>query len=95
MRELVSGSATGEVKLWDIRMDNPVRGFLAHTKGTRGLSIHEHAPITATYNSPANSHPFRYISVFVMIISWVSYMVEAYLIDGCGEVLLLLWGVPY
>ncbi|PWW72919.1 hypothetical protein C7212DRAFT_354532 [Tuber magnatum] len=48
MRELVSGSATGEVKLWDIRMDNPVRGFLAHTKGMRSLSVHEHAPIIAT-----------------------------------------------
>lgn len=48
MRELVSGSATGEVKLWDIRMDSPVRGFLAHTKGMRSLSVHEHAPIIAT-----------------------------------------------
>jgi len=65
MRELVSGSATGEVKLWDIRMDNPVRGFLAHTKGMRSLSVHEHAPIIATYNIPADSHPFRYISVFI------------------------------
>ncbi|KAA8914605.1 raptor N-terminal caspase like domain-containing protein [Sphaerosporella brunnea] len=51
MRELVSGSATGEVKLWDIRMDQPVRKFLAHTKGMRNMSVHEHAPVIATYDS--------------------------------------------
>ena len=45
MRELVSGSATGEVKLWDIRMGAPAASFLGHTKGMRSLSIHEHAPI--------------------------------------------------
>jgi len=49
MRELVSGSATGEVKLWDIRIDSPVKSFLAHTKGMRNLSVHEHAPVIATY----------------------------------------------
>lgn len=48
MRELVSGSVTGEVKLWDIRMDSPVKNFLAHTKGMRSLSVHEHAPVIAT-----------------------------------------------
>ena len=48
MRELVSGSATGEVKLWDIRMESPVKSFLAHTKGMRNLSVHEHAPVIAT-----------------------------------------------
>jgi hypothetical protein len=52
MRELVSGSATGEVKLWDIRMDSPVRKFLAHTKGMRNMSVHEHAPVIATYGLP-------------------------------------------
>jgi WD40 repeat protein len=49
MRELVSGSATGEVKLWDIRMESPIRSFLAHTKGMRSLGVHEHAPVIATY----------------------------------------------
>lgn len=48
MRELVSGSATGEVKLWDIRAGSPVKSFLAHTKGMRNLGVHEHAPIIAT-----------------------------------------------
>lgn len=49
MRELVSGSATGEVKLWDIRMESPIRSFSAHTKGMRSLGVHEHAPVIATY----------------------------------------------
>ena len=70
MRELVSGSATGEVKLWDIRMDNPVRGFLAHTKGMRSLSVHEHAPIIATYNNPILSVIFLsfFIYIYILII---------------------------
>ncbi|TGZ82850.1 hypothetical protein EX30DRAFT_354182 [Ascodesmis nigricans] len=48
MRELVSGSVTGEVKLWDIRMEGSVGGWTAHTKGMRSLSVHEHAPVIAT-----------------------------------------------
>jgi len=52
MRELVSGSAGGEVKLWDIRMDSPVKQFVAHTKGMRNLSVHEHAPVIATSVNP-------------------------------------------
>lgn len=48
MRELVSGSAAGEIKLWDIRCDMPVKSFVAHTKGMRSMSVHEHAPVIAT-----------------------------------------------
>lgn len=48
MRELVSGSAIGEVKLWDIRMSDPIKSFSAHTKGMRSLSVHEHAPVIAS-----------------------------------------------
>ena len=48
MRELVTGSATGEVKLWDIRMDAPVKSFGAHANGMRNMSVHEHAPVIAT-----------------------------------------------
>ena len=61
MRELVSGSATGEVKLWDIRMDNPVRGFLAHTKGMRSLSVMSMLPLSPCIITPL----FRYISIFI------------------------------
>lgn len=57
MRELVSGTVTGEVKLWDIRMDSPVRSLSAHTKGMRSLSVHEHAPVIATYD-PSSYPPF-------------------------------------
>ncbi|KAI5801373.1 raptor N-terminal caspase like domain-containing protein [Peziza echinospora] len=48
LRELVSGSVSGDVLLWDIRMDAPIRQFLAHRNGMRSLSVHEHAPVMAT-----------------------------------------------
>ncbi|KAI9819131.1 MAG: hypothetical protein M1827_007287 [Pycnora praestabilis] len=51
LRELVSGSRNGEVKLWDIRMDKPVRTVLVTKEGEgtlRCLSVHEHAPVFAT-----------------------------------------------
>jgi regulator-associated protein of mTOR len=57
MRELVSGSATGEVKLWDIRMDSPIRKFSAHSKGMRNMGVHEHAPVIATYEFPFLHQP--------------------------------------
>ena len=48
-RELVSGSRNGEVKLWDIRKDDPVREIPAMDGTMRTLSVHEHAPVFATY----------------------------------------------
>ena len=48
MRELVSGSRSGEVKLWDLRMDAPLRTILATKDTLRKLSVHEHAPVFAT-----------------------------------------------
>jgi len=50
MHGLVYGSAKGEVKLWDIYMDNPVRGFQACTMRT--LGVREHVPIIATCEIP-------------------------------------------
>ena len=47
-RELVSGSRNGEVKLWDIRKDDPIREIVATTDTMRTLSVHEHAPVFAT-----------------------------------------------
>ncbi|KAH7405755.1 WD repeat-containing protein-like protein mip1 [Phaeosphaeria sp. MPI-PUGE-AT-0046c] len=47
-RELVSGCRSGEVKLWDIRMDKSVKTILATTDHLRTLSVHEHAPVFAT-----------------------------------------------
>ncbi|KAF2741247.1 hypothetical protein EJ04DRAFT_571372 [Polyplosphaeria fusca] len=47
-RELVSGCRSGEVKLWDIRMDKSVKTIQATTDTLRTLSVHEHAPVFAT-----------------------------------------------
>lgn len=50
VRELVSGSRNGEVKLWDLRNDQPVTTIKAvgASGGTlRSLSVHEHAPVLA------------------------------------------------
>ncbi|KAH7078588.1 WD repeat-containing protein-like protein mip1 [Paraphoma chrysanthemicola] len=47
-RELVSGCRSGEVKLWDIRMDKSVKTIVATTDHLRTLSVHEHAPVFAT-----------------------------------------------
>ncbi|KAL6713653.1 Target of rapamycin complex 1 subunit kog1 [Lecanora helva] len=49
-RELVSGSRNGEVRLWDIRKDEPVREIEGMEGGgtMRTLSVHEHAPVFAT-----------------------------------------------
>ncbi|KAK2865421.1 hypothetical protein FQN49_003586 [Arthroderma sp. PD_2] len=45
VRELVSGSRNGEVRLWDLRMDRSI-GSTQTTKDTlRTLGVHEHAPV--------------------------------------------------
>jgi len=48
MRELVSGSRNGEVKLWDVRMDRELFTMQATSHTLRTLSVHEHAPVFAT-----------------------------------------------
>ena len=58
LRELVSGSREGVVRLWDIRMEGPIRevpaaGSGAHQSSQGGgvmrtLSVHEHAPVFCT-----------------------------------------------
>jgi len=49
LRELVSGSRNGEIKLWDIRMGAPLRTIRATRDTLRSLSVHEHAPVFATW----------------------------------------------
>ena len=49
LRELVSGSRNGEIKLWDIRMNSELRTIKATTSTLRTLSVHEHAPVFAAY----------------------------------------------
>ena len=55
LRELVSGARNGSVRLWDIRMEKPLReiqGLVGTGGGEKGLmrtlSVHEHAPVFAT-----------------------------------------------
>jgi regulatory associated protein of mTOR len=48
LRELVSGSRNGEIKLWDIRKDAPLSTMTATKHTLRTLSVHEHAPVFAT-----------------------------------------------
>ncbi|KAF3083901.1 hypothetical protein TWF569_010153 [Orbilia oligospora] len=48
LRELVTGSTNGDVKLWDIRNPNAVLEVMAHKSGMRSLAVHEHAPVFAT-----------------------------------------------
>ena len=45
-RELLSASANGKVKLWDIRMDKTFRSIQT-TKELRTASTHEHLPVFA------------------------------------------------
>ncbi|KFY71281.1 hypothetical protein V499_08521 [Pseudogymnoascus sp. VKM F-103] len=46
-RELLSASRNGKVKLWDIRMDKPLRIIQATTDVLRTASTHEHLPVFA------------------------------------------------
>ena len=48
MRELISGSRNGEIKLWDIRMKDEIGSIMATKNTLRTLSVHEHAPVFAT-----------------------------------------------
>lgn len=46
-RELLSASRNGKVKLWDIRMDKPLRTIRTTTDVLRTASTHEHLPVFA------------------------------------------------
>ncbi|PKY06562.1 hypothetical protein P168DRAFT_295619 [Aspergillus campestris IBT 28561] len=45
LRELVSGSRNGEIRLWDLRMHDPISTIHATRDTLRTLSVHEHAPV--------------------------------------------------
>ncbi|THC95775.1 hypothetical protein EYZ11_004728 [Aspergillus tanneri] len=45
LRELVSGSRNGEIRLWDLRMVDPISTIYATRDTLRTLSMHEHAPV--------------------------------------------------
>lgn len=46
-RELLSASRNGKVKLWDIRMDKPLRTIRTTNETLRTASTHEHLPVFA------------------------------------------------
>jgi len=46
-RELLSASTNGKVKLWDIRMDKPLRVINTTKEILRTASTHEHLPVFA------------------------------------------------
>lgn len=47
LRELVSASRDGKVKLWDLRNTPVLRTIEAMKDSLRTLSVHEHAPVFA------------------------------------------------
>lgn len=64
-RELVSGSRGGDVKLWDIRMEQPLREIVATRDTLRTLSVHEHAPVFATGSDHHTLHLFNTNGAFL------------------------------
>lgn len=54
MRELASGASNGFVKLWDIRMNDPILSFRAFNKTMTTSIIHEHAPVIACASKKIN-----------------------------------------
>ncbi|KAG6001375.1 hypothetical protein E4U21_004408 [Claviceps maximensis] len=50
-RELIAASRNGKIKIWDIRMDNPLRSFETTRDTLRTASTHEHLPVVAVGTS--------------------------------------------
>ncbi|KAK9472050.1 raptor N-terminal caspase like domain-containing protein [Dipodascopsis tothii] len=47
-RELISGSADGQINIWDLRFDQPIESVHTHERAMRAIDVHEHAPVFAT-----------------------------------------------
>ncbi|KAL2812425.1 raptor N-terminal caspase like domain-containing protein [Aspergillus granulosus] len=60
LRELISGSRNGEVRLWDLRMQEPINIIRSTTDTLRTLSVHEHAPV---FMVGTNRHQVRTYNV--------------------------------
>lgn len=60
VRELLSGSRNGEVRLWDLRMNNPIHTITATRDTLRTLSVHEHAPV---FIAGTNRHEVKTFNV--------------------------------
>ncbi|KAI0097994.1 raptor N-terminal caspase like domain-containing protein [Nemania sp. FL0031] len=59
-RELLSASRNGKVKLWDIRMDNPLRVIQASSNHLRTASTHEHLPVFSVGTSTHSVKVFNF-----------------------------------
>ncbi|KAJ5289989.1 uncharacterized protein N7443_010242 [Penicillium atrosanguineum] len=60
LRELISGSRNGEVKLWDLRMDSALSTIFTTKDTLRTLSVHEHAPV---FSVGSNRHELKTFNV--------------------------------
>ncbi|KAI1654094.1 raptor N-terminal caspase like domain-containing protein [Daldinia decipiens] len=59
-RELLSASRNGKVKLWDIRMDSPLRVIQATRDTIRTASTHEHLPVFSVGTSAHTVKVFNF-----------------------------------
>lgn len=59
-RELVSASRNGKVKLWDIRMDKPLRTIKTTKEHLQTASTHEHLPVFAVGTSAHQVKVFNF-----------------------------------
>ncbi|KAI9740091.1 MAG: hypothetical protein M1818_004842 [Claussenomyces sp. TS43310] len=59
-RELLSASRNGKVKLWDIRMDKPLKIIRATNDVLRTASTHEHLPVFAVGSSNHHVKVFNF-----------------------------------
>ncbi|KAN0068879.1 Raptor N-terminal CASPase like domain containing protein [Elaphomyces granulatus] len=60
VRELISGSRNGEIRLWDLRMNDPINTIHATKDTLRTLSVHEHAPV---FTMGTNRHEVKTFNV--------------------------------
>ncbi|KAL2014174.1 hypothetical protein VTN00DRAFT_1699 [Thermoascus crustaceus] len=60
VRELISGSRNGEIKLWDLRMNDSISTIYATRDTLRTLSVHEHAPV---FTVGTNRHEVKTFNV--------------------------------
>ncbi|KAL1971050.1 hypothetical protein VTN77DRAFT_1 [Rasamsonia byssochlamydoides] len=60
VRELISGSRNGEIRLWDLRMNDSINTIYATKDTLRTLSVHEHAPV---FTIGTNRHEVKTFNV--------------------------------
>ncbi|CRG85771.1 Regulatory-associated protein of mTOR [Talaromyces islandicus] len=60
VRELISGSRNGEIRLWDLRMNDPINTINVTKDTLRTLSVHEHAPV---FSVGTNRHEVKTFNV--------------------------------